>query len=85
MPPSTQQKHIKNEKPYDIAKNISKHDVELVEEYEETPLWLHVWTLMGYALITMFGHLNELLFAVGLKSSNKAREHPRMKVIFSIF
>ncbi len=49
------------------------------EEFEETPTWAAVITVLGYAILSVLGWLRDFLRKIGLEEKKTARD-PNPKV-----
>lgn len=53
------------------------------EEFEETPTWAAVITVLGYALLSALGWLRDFLRHVGLEKKKTARDpNPKVGPLF---
>ena len=54
------------------------------EEFEDTPLWVKVWTLVAFGILNIFGHLRDFMRRHGLETSVIPKEYEKMKVVIII-
>ncbi len=62
-----------------ISENKFKHEDH--DEFEETPTWAAVITVLGYAILSVLGWLRDFLRHVGLEEKKTAHD-PKPKVKF---
>lgn len=61
------------------AKNT---DIEL---FEETPMWVAVVTMIGYAILFVVGHLRDFMRKYGLTTSKTPKEHKSQKSFVPLY
>lgn len=68
------------------SKNIQENNIQhkTHEEFEETPTWAAVITVLGYAILSALGWLRDFLRHTGLERKKTAHD-PNPKVRFSFF
>jgi hypothetical protein len=73
---------MKNCKKVDIKTKLTKDH----EEFEETPTWAAVVTVLGYAILSVLGWLRDFLRNIGMEEKKTARDpNPKVfKFLFSI-
>jgi hypothetical protein len=59
--------------------NVEKFFNRSHEEFEETPTWAAVITVLGYAVLSVLGWLRDFLRNIGLEEKKTARD-PNPKV-----
>lgn len=55
------------------------------EEFEETPLWISVMTMIGYGILFVFGHIRDFLRKMQWEKSLIPKEAENMKVGSALF
>ncbi len=71
-----------------MKKNLTKDSKSIREnqsheEFEETPTWAAVITVLGYAILSALGWLRDFLRDVGLEEKKTAHDpNPKVYVLF---
>jgi hypothetical protein len=71
---------MKTLKKVDIKKKLTQNH----EEFEETPTWAAVVTVLGYAILSVLGWLRDFLRNIGMEEKKTARD-PNPKVFKFLF
>lgn len=53
---------------------------EFEESFEETPMLVAIFTMIGYSALFIIGHLRDFLTRVGILRNAEAKESPKLKV-----
>jgi hypothetical protein len=52
----------------------------LQEDFEETPLWVAVFTMIGYGVLFVVGHVRDFLGKLQIIRNGSSKESPKLKV-----
>jgi serine palmitoyltransferase len=63
---------------------MKKKSNQYHEEFEETPTWAAVVTVLGYAILNVFGWLRDFLRNIGIEKKKIAQD-PNPKVFEFLF
>ena len=53
------------------------------ESFEETPLYVAIWTYLGYGLLVLIGHIRDTLRNLGLETIKSCTE-PKLPVSYFV-
>jgi hypothetical protein len=70
---------MKQSKKVDIKNKLNKYH----EEFEETPTWTAVITVLGYAILSVLGWLRDFLRNIGIEKKETSRDlNPKVLQFF---
>ena len=61
--------------------DVSKNTVGLQETFEETPMWVAIFTMIGYSMLFIVGHIRDFLVKIKIFPNGTSKESEKLKVL----